>query len=222
MSRKLYHFTPEMHEELAKFYPVTLASELAEKFNCSVRKIYNTAFDMGLKKDPEFVKEIARKNMERTDHPAKKHWRQKGCIPLNKGLKQIDYMTPEGIERSKATRFQKGRLGWNHKPVGYERINVDGYVEVKVAEPRTFKLKQRVVWEKNFGAIPPGHNIQFKDGNPLNCEPENLYCISRSDQLKYENSHIARYPKDIQLAIQAKGVLTRQINKQLKLQENEH
>ncbi len=92
-------------------------------------------------------------------------------------------MTPEAIERTKATRFQKGARVWNHKPIGYERVNRDGYIDVKVAEPKTFKLKHRIVWEENRGAIPRDHNIQFKDGNRQNCDIENLYLISRKDQM---------------------------------------
>ena len=34
------------------------------------------------------------------------------------------------------------------------------------------------------GKYLPAHNVQFKDGNPLNCEIENLYLISRKDQMK--------------------------------------
>lgn len=220
MSRKIYHFSPEMIEEFKQIYPTTKADELAIKFNCNTRKIHNLASELGIKKDKEWVRENSRKNMQRPDHPAKKFWKQKGCVPINKGKKLTDYMTPEAIEKIKLTQFKKGQLGWNHKEVGFERINVDGYIEIKVAEPNVFKLKQRVVWVENFGAIPKGHNVQFKDRNPLNCEPENLYIISRANQLKFENSFIVKYPKDIQLAIHAKGALTRQINKQLKLQSN--
>lgn len=226
MNRKLYHFTPEMVEELKQLYPTTKNDILAERFNCSYSKICNMSEKYGLKKDIEWVRELSRKNMQRPDHPAKKFWRQKGDTPINKGKKQIEYMTPEAIERTRATRFQKGQRAWNHKEVGYERINVDGYIEVKVSEPNVFKLKQRIVWESINGEIPKGHNIQFRDGNPLNVEPENLYMISRANQLKTENSIHARYPKELQLVISAKAALNKQIKreiiKQSKLQENEH
>ena len=33
-----------------------------------------------------------------------------------------------------------------------------------------------VVWEKHHGPIPPGHNIVFRDRNPVNCAPGNLVC----------------------------------------------
>lgn len=33
---------------------------------------------------------------------------KKGHTPINKGLKQSEYMSPEGMERSKQTEFKKG------------------------------------------------------------------------------------------------------------------
>ncbi len=38
---------------------------------------------------------------------------QKGHTPMNKGLKQSEYMTPGAIERTKATRFKKGNVPHN-------------------------------------------------------------------------------------------------------------
>ena len=219
MSATLYHFTSEMLEELRRLYPTTRTQDLAIKFNCPINKVYQVANDMGLKKDIEWVRENARQNMNRPDHPAKQFHFAKGHRPGNTGKKQTEFMTPEAIERTVATRFKTGSLAWNHKEVGYERINVDGYVEIKVAEPNKFQLKQRYLWEQRNGTIPPGHNIQFRDGNRINFEPNNLYQISRADQLRTENSFIARYPKELQLAIQIKGALNRQINKYLHRQE---
>ena len=40
--------------------------------------------------------------------------------------------------------------------------------------------------------------------------------ISRSEQLKKENSLYARYPEDVQYLIKLKGALNRQINKATK------
>lgn len=221
MSRLLYYFTPEMLKELTETYATTKASDIAKKFNFPVRAIHNKAFDLGLKKDKEFLRQLSRESIARPDHPARKHWIKKGDVSHNKGKKQAEYMSTESIERTKSTRFKKGQSVWNHKEVGYERLNADGYVEVKVAEPNVFKLKQRHIWEQRNGPIPKGHNIQFKDKKPLNLEPDNLYMISRKDQMKHENSMYALYPKEIQLAIQARGALTRKINELTKNTQDE-
>ena len=217
-----YPFTEEQKAQLSECYHNTNSKELAERFNCSLRKIYNLANDLGLKKDMEYIRKISRINMMRADNPSKKFWIKKGNIPANKGKRQVEYMTPEQIERTKPTRFKKGQLVWNRKQVGTERINTYGYTVVKVSEPDKWKLKHRIVWEKQNGKIPKGYNIQFKDCNRQNCDIDNLYMISRVEQLKNENSHIAKYPKEIQLAIQAKGALNRQINKYLNLNTNEN
>ena len=104
---------------------------------------------------------VARKNMQREDHPAQKYWIKKGNVPANKGKKQTEYMTPEAIAKTAKTRFKKGNTPHNHKPVGYQRITQDGYIEVKTEEPNIFKLKHRLVWEKEFGEIPAGNKIQY-------------------------------------------------------------
>lgn len=112
--------------------------------------------------------------------------------------------------------FQKGQACWNHKEVGSERVNVDGYLEVKVAEPNKWQLKHRIVWEKANGTIPKGHNVQFKNGNKQDLRIENLYLISKAEQMAKENSYYAGYPKELQEVIHLKGVVNRIIHKQQK------
>lgn len=73
---------------------------------------------------------------------------------MNKGRKQTEYMSEEQLAKTKATRFKKGHVPKNHKPVGYERITRDGYIEVKTAEPNVFELKHRLVWIEHNGEIP--------------------------------------------------------------------
>lgn len=212
-AKQRFCFSPSQIKYLQQHYSNTHNRDLAAYFGCEMHTVENKAFALGLKKDRSFIAEIARKNIQCPNHPGRKCWFEKGTIPHNKGKKQTEYMTPEAIECTKATRFKKGQRSWNHKPVGYERINVNGYTEVKTAEPNKFEQKHRVIWRQHYGKIPKGHNVQFRDGNRQNFNVENLYLISRSDQLKKENSMHARFPKDVQLAIQMKGALNRQINK---------
>lgn len=91
---------------------------------------------------------------------------------------------------------------------------------MKTAEPNVFELKHRLVWIEHNGEIPPGYNIQFKDGNKQNICIDNLYMISRSEQMKTQNSMYARYPEDVQYLIKLKGALSRQINKATKKNES--
>ena len=104
---------------------------------------------------------------------------RKGQAPHNKGKK----MPKEVYEKVKHTMFAKGNVPPNHRPVGSERISKDGYIEVKVAEPNKWRLKQRVVYEEAKGKIPEGCTIILLDGNKRNFDFDNLRCITRSELL---------------------------------------
>lgn len=104
---------------------------------------------------------------------------RKGQTPHNKGKK----MPKEVYEKVKHTMFAKGNVPPNHRPVGSERISKDGYIEVKVAEPNKWRLKQRVVYEEAKGKISEGCPIIFLDGNKRNFDIDNLRCVTRSELL---------------------------------------
>ncbi|MCH5315747.1 MAG: HNH endonuclease [Eubacterium sp.] len=109
---------------------------------------------------------------------------EKGHEPMNKGRRQTEYMTAEAIERTKATRFCAGHIPQNHREVGSERVDVDGYVYVKVEDPNKWKLKHRLVWEQANGEIPEGMIVRFLDGNKLNCSLENLILITKAEHIE--------------------------------------
>lgn len=104
----------------------------------------------------------------------------KGCIPYNKGTKSI----------CKANRcsFKKGHIPVNYKPVGYERVDEDGYVLIKVQDkgtwPERWRPKGSVMWEKyHKKKVPKGYVVIFADQNKLNFAKENLIVISRNELL---------------------------------------
>jgi hypothetical protein len=71
------------------------------------------------------------------------------------------------------------------KPIGSEFIKC-GYTSVKIdnkphCETENWKLKHRVIWEKEHGPIPKGHVIIFADGNRSNCNLNNLLLVSRAE-----------------------------------------
>ena len=110
---------------------------------------------------------------------------KKGHIPYNKGLH-----TPT-VGRMGETQFKKGNLPHNTKPIGYERITKDGYIEVKVAmrpgdteNGHNFVLKHRIIYEKANGPIPKGIKVIFKDGNKRNFELENLSLVTEAENLQ--------------------------------------
>ena len=93
----------------------------------------------------------------------------------NKGKKGVYYA---GCEKG---WFRKGGVPPNHRPVGSERVTADGYLEVKVAEPRTWRHKHVIVWEKANGKVPEGSVVIFADGNRRNLDLENLLPVSRAE-----------------------------------------
>lgn len=122
---------------------------------------------------------------------------EKGQVSHNKGKKQTEFMSKEAIERTKATRFKKGNRPSNYRPVGSERINVDGYIEVKVSDPNKWETKNKVVYKKFFGDIPKGYKVIYADGNKLNNEPNNLILVSNSQLLIANRNHLIYNNKDL-------------------------
>ncbi|WP_179988358.1 MULTISPECIES: HNH endonuclease signature motif containing protein [unclassified Acinetobacter] len=149
------------HEETPR---TELTCKFNEKFGCnlSADSIKAKCLRMGLKT-----------GRNGCFSPGQKSW--------NKGLK--------GYMGANITSFKKGQRGWNAKPIGYERITKDGYIEVKTAEPRTFELKHRVVWKKAHGEIPSGHALVFKNLNKQDCRIENLEIITRGELARLNQSY---------------------------------
>lgn len=101
----------------------------------------------------------------------------KGHIPQNKGKK----MPPEVYERCKGTMFKKGHNPQNSRPVGSERTNKDGYIEIKIAEPNKWMPKHRFIWQQANGEVPRGHIVVFRDNDRTNVTIENLMLITRKE-----------------------------------------
>lgn len=98
---------------------------------------------------------------------------QKGNVSWNKGRRM-----PKSFQ-SVETQFKRGEMPHNYLPVGSERISRDGYIEVKVADPKTWRAKHRLVWEAANGPIPKGYAVIFMDQNKTNIALDNLRLISR-------------------------------------------
>ena len=111
---------------------------------------------------------------------------KKGHVPHNKGKKGISY---EGM---KPTQFKKDNKPHNYKPVGSERITKDGYVEIKIADPKTWKGKHILIWEAANGTVPKGHVIIFGDGNNRNFDINNLLLVSRAQLLILNSKNLIK------------------------------
>lgn len=79
------------------------------------------------------------------------------------------------------TQFKKGQIPLNHRPVGSERTDKDGFVMVKVTEPRTWRLKHIIEWEKHHGPVPDDHKIWFIDNDRSHCDISNLMLVTTAE-----------------------------------------
>lgn len=109
---------------------------------------------------------------------------KKGNIPHNKGKKY--YPSGRAIE----TQFKKGHIPSNYRPIGSERIDSDGYTYVKTSDPKTWKLKHRIIWEQKYGPVPSGHIVIFGDGNKQNFDIHNLILVSRRELVVLNNKKL--------------------------------
>ena len=193
-------FTPEQRAFIKKNYKGIGNAELAEKLN----KKFGTNFTTQQMK--------TYKSNNYLDSGLTGYY-EKGHIPANKGQK----MTAEQYEKCKATMFKKGNVPHNHKPVGSERIDRDGYTLIKIAEPNKYVLKHRYIWEQANGPVPEGHLIIFLDGNKQNFDLSNLTCITLAENAVLNHLKLRSTDKDItQAAINVAKIK----NKISKLQKN--
>lgn len=196
-------WSPAIRKKLIELYARMKNAEIANILGFTEPSIGALAFKMNLHKDPVFMRECSSKGFF-----------PKGHVPQNKGLKQVDYMSPEMIQHTVATRFHKNHVPHNHLQVGDECIVKGGYIKVKVADPKKWVYKQRLVWEKHNGPVPRGMLVQFKDRNIRNFDISNLYIVSRQEQIR--SNTIQRYPEDIKSTIRIISKLKKTIKNGLK------
>lgn len=105
--------------------------------------------------------------------------------------------------RSISTRFKPGNIPHTAK------IGIDKWLRSDHGKPYWFTHyngkaipMHRALWLREYGPIPVGYIVTFKDGNQLNCTLDNLHLISRGDNLRRnsegriaERSRTLRYVK---------------------------
>jgi hypothetical protein len=199
---------------MKRLYPNQSSESVASVLNRSLRSVYSRANTLGLKKTEKYLNSEASGRLTKGSVAGYNTRYKKGQEIYNKGLTQQQYRSAAAIKKTKATRFKKGQKPHNTKPIGIiePRIDKSGktYLYIKHSD-KNWQLYQRFIWEQNFGTIPPGHIIRFKDKNSLNCDIDNLFMISKADNMR-QNS-IQRYPPEIKEVMRLQGKLTRTIIK---------
>lgn len=160
----------------------------------------------------EFVAEFARPDVTPSNYAAlckRKGWLtgrngkfERGQISWNKGRPCADGAGGRH-PNAKATQFGKGHVPANIKPMGDERKDKYGYIEVKVpvANPYTghstrYIHKHRWNWEQVNGPLPKGMALKCLDGDRQNCDPANWIAVPRALLPRLAGGRWGRIPYD--------------------------
>lgn len=193
--------TPEQDKILISEYLNLPVKTLAKQIGVSGMVLSTRIMQLGLKIPEALIQQ--RKENSRF---------KKGMVSHNKGKKQAEFLTPDQIKRTKATRFKKGHAPHNQKEKnGCISIRTDSqtgtrykWIRLSVGE---WQELHRYRYEQKHGPIPAGHIVTFEDGNSLNCEPENLRCISRAENGIRNMQQYHSYPPELKKAIILKNKL---------------
>ena len=152
----------------------------------SVAQCYAKAFALQLHKTPEYLATEASGRLQKTRVESQF---PKGHTPWNKGMKGIQI-------GGKESQFTKGHVPANHREVGSERIDEDGYTYIKIAEHTRWVLKHRHIYEQHHGKLEPHMIVTFRDKNISNFDIDNLEAITKVENM--ERNRITKYPQPIQ------------------------
>lgn len=122
----------------------------------------------------------------------------KGHTPWNEGTKGNRLTGPN------KGSFLKGNIPPTQKQLWTERINKDGFIEMKVPEqnPHTgaktrYRHKHVWVWEQANGPVPKGFVVSLIDGDRLNCQLSNLMLLHRAELLHLNKNGYKDAPADL-------------------------
>lgn len=201
-------WTEAQDAALRAAYPDTLSREIGEVLGRTERAVYQRAAALGLSKSFAFLSSMASARYRSGTTMSPDTQFKPGHSTWNKGMKGLDI-------GGKETRYQPGNKPHSWLPIGSTRISKEGISQIKVTDtgypPRDWKAQHVVVWEQHNGPVPRGSIVVFCNRDRNDRRIENLECITRAENMHRNSLH--RYPKEIALAMQAIGVLNRQINK---------
>lgn len=200
---------------LRDLYPHRPTANIADILGCSVRRVYNKAHALGLKKSPAFMASDASGKIRRarTDPRLQATQFKPGMTPWNKGMKGLDI-------GGKATRFKPGQRPHTELPVGSYRLNRQGHLQRKINDlPGKSSVRWRgvaeLVWVEAHGPLPKGHRVVFKPGRFSNrledITLDAVECVSFAEMLRRNSRH--NLPPEVNHLVALKGAITRQVNR---------
>lgn len=170
-------FTMEQKQWFIDNYPSFTRKALTVEFN----RVFNES-----RKESQIIAFLKNNGIKsgRTGHY------KKGSVSWNKGSKGT------GLCKANSGSFKKGQKAHNWVPVGTERVVEGGYIEVKTAEPHEWTQKHRIVYESVHGPIPPNHKVRFKNGDPSDIDPDNLFLVNHAEHQHLNNLGFKDHPEE--------------------------
>lgn len=194
--------TPEIDRIIKKDYLQVPVKQLARTIGKSQTFLKTRLRQLGLAIPREII------DMRKYDSQIKK-----GNTPLNKGKK----MPPEVYEKTKATMYKKGHQPHNTREkdgvitVRRDTTSKRQYKYIRISLGKWVPLHQHNWVKKNGAYNTRKYCLWFKDGNSLNCKPNNLELITRKENRYRNKTKFHHYPEDLQKQIKAINKLKKTI-----------
>ena len=181
---------------------------IAAALNRTLSAIYSRVSALGIAKSETFLARMRSDQLQRLGVVGEATRFAAGQTPWNRGIRH------NVGGRSSETRFKPGHKTHNWRPIGYERMTWDGYLERKVTDTGVkridYRLVHHLVWRAAGREIPPGHALTFRDGDKRNFDLDNLELLPRK-QLMQRNS-CYNYGPEVAKLVQLSVAINRQIN----------
>jgi hypothetical protein len=172
---------------LKELFPSNTLAQIAEELNLTISRVNYKAIQLGLKKSPEYMQRLKEEATKKIAVSGAAFRFKKGFPSITKGMKMT--------KGANVTSFKKGMIPKNIEPVGTIVTTTEGYFRIKIAAPNVWENLHVVLWTQQYGEIPEGFCIRFKDGNRKNCVLENLALTSRRDLLIH--NQVMHYPVEL-------------------------
>ena len=199
------NWTNEEIMTLRRLYPDTYTAELVKILGRPKSGIFGKANILGLKKSEAFMKAELKRQGDKLRIVGAASRFPKGHVPPQKGKKANE----KTIAALSKYWYPKGHEPHNIRPDHYERVNVEGYIEYRVARGK-YVMKHRHIWKEAGRNVPKGYVVGFKDGNRLNCQLDNLHLVHRRDIMAQNSIH--RLPEELKDTIRLVTKLKKHIH----------
>ena len=218
-------WTEDRLDTLRRFYADFKTEDVACILGLRTGQVYAKAKQLGLAKSEAYLASPAACRLRRGDNVGAAYRFQRGQTSWNKGVKGV-----AGVQEAcRATQFKPGQAPHNTAPIGSTKFDKSGVLLQKISNDagnnsKRWRAVHELVWVRENGPVPPKHIVVFKPGMRTKVLEEitidRVECISLAENMKRNTRH--NLPPELNEVIQLRAVLTRQINKRMKHEQEEH